>query len=74
MVVCMVLSVPHPSENVNLFPISVTFSFQTILIFLAGLGPQVLFTLEKEREKNINAWLPLARPSWGPGPQPRHVP
>ena len=29
---------------------------------------------EKERERNINVWLPLARPYWGPDPQPRHVP
>ena len=28
---------------------------------------------EKERE-NINVWLPLMCPYWGPGPQPRHVP
>ena len=27
---------------------------------------------EKE-ERNINVWLPLVRPYWGPGPQPRHV-
>ena len=29
---------------------------------------------EKERERNIQLWLPLTRPYWGPGPQPRHVP
>ena len=29
---------------------------------------------EKERERNINVWLPLMCPYWGPGPQPRHVP
>ena len=29
---------------------------------------------EKERERNINVWLPLAFPSWGPGSQSRHVP
>ena len=29
---------------------------------------------EGEREGNISAWLPLKRPYWGPGPQPRHVP
>ena len=30
---------------------------------------------EKERERNINAWLPFLHPlHWGPGPQPRHVP
>ena len=28
---------------------------------------------EKERERNIDQ-LPLLRPNWGPGPQPRHVP
>ena len=28
---------------------------------------------EKERERNINVWLPLVH-SRGPGPQPRHVP
>ena len=26
------------------------------------------------RERNINVWLPLTCPYWGPGPQPRHVP
>ena len=29
---------------------------------------------EKERERNINVWLPLTWPHWGPGLQPRHVP
>ena len=30
---------------------------------------------EKEWERNINVWLPLAHPHCGgPGPQPRHVP
>ena len=29
---------------------------------------------EGERERNINVWLPLAHPYWGPGLQPRHVP
>ena len=29
---------------------------------------------EKERERNINVWLPLIQPHWGPGLQPRHVP
>ena len=29
---------------------------------------------EKERERNINVWLPLMCPYWGPGPQPRHLP
>ena len=29
---------------------------------------------EKERERNINVWLPFTGPNWGPGPQPRHVP
>ena len=29
---------------------------------------------EKERERNINVWLPLTCPHQGPGPQPRHVP
>ena len=30
---------------------------------------------EKERERNINVWLPLMHtPYWGPGLQPRHVP
>ena len=29
---------------------------------------------EKERESNINMWLPLTCPLLGPGPQPRHVP
>ena len=32
---------------------------------------------EKERERNINVWLPLVRPllgTWPTGPQPRHVP
>ena len=29
---------------------------------------------EKEKERNINVWLPLMRPLLGPGPQPRHVP
>ena len=28
---------------------------------------------EKERVRNINVWLPLMGPYWGPGPQPRHV-
>ena len=26
---------------------------------------------EKEKERNINVWLPLIAPSWGPGLQPR---
>ena len=29
---------------------------------------------EKEWERNINVWLPLACPHWGPGLQPRHMP
>ena len=29
---------------------------------------------EKERERNINVWLPLTCPHWGAGLQPRHVP
>ena len=29
---------------------------------------------EKERERNINVWLPLHAPHWGSGLQPRHVP
>ena len=29
---------------------------------------------EKEKERNINVWLPLTRPLWGPRLQPRHVP
>ena len=29
---------------------------------------------EKDRERNINVWLPLAHPHQEPGPQPRHVP
>ena len=29
---------------------------------------------EKERERNINVWLPLVCPNCGPDPQPRHVP
>ena len=29
---------------------------------------------EKERERNINVWLPLTGPHQGPGPQPRQVP
>ena len=29
---------------------------------------------EREREGNINVWLPLMWPHWGPGPQHRHVP
>ena len=29
---------------------------------------------EKERERNINVWLLLVCPHWGPGPQPNHVP
>ena len=29
---------------------------------------------EKERDRNINVWLPLVHPYWGPGLQPRHVP
>ena len=28
---------------------------------------------EKERERNINVWLPLMCPYWRPGPQSRHV-
>ena len=28
----------------------------------------------KERERNVNVWLPVVCPNWGPGPQPRHVP
>ena len=38
----------------------------SIYLFLKGR--------EKEREKNINVWLPLQNPNWGPGPQLRHVP
>ena len=38
-----------------------------------------LFILERgkgreKEEKNINVWLPLTSPYWGPGPQPRHAP
>ena len=30
---------------------------------------------QKERERNINVWLPLVcAPFWGPGPQPSHMP
>ena len=29
---------------------------------------------EKDRERIVNVWLPLAHPYWGPGLQPRHVP
>ena len=29
---------------------------------------------EKEMERNIDVWLPLARPLLGTWPQPRHVP
>ena len=29
---------------------------------------------ENVKERNIDMWLPLAYPYWGPGPQPRHVP
>ena len=30
---------------------------------------------EREREeRNINMWLPLHAPYWGPALQPRHVP
>ena len=29
---------------------------------------------EKEMGRNINVWLPLMCPYWGPGVQPRHVP
>ena len=37
------------------------------------------FFREKRRERgregeNINVWLPLSAPNWGPGLQPRHVP
>ena len=28
---------------------------------------------EKERERNIDVWLPLTWPPWGPGLQPRRV-
>ena len=28
----------------------------------------------RDRERNIDVWLPLTRPYWGPGPPPRHVP
>ena len=36
-----------------------------IYLYLEGKGGR-----EKERERNINVWLP----HWGPGPQPRHMP
>ena len=29
---------------------------------------------EKEKERNIDVWLPLVCPLSGPGLQPRHVP
>ena len=29
---------------------------------------------ENERERNINVWLPVTCPLWGPSLQPRHVP
>ena len=29
---------------------------------------------EKEKKRNINAWLPLHAPNWGSGLKPRHVP
>ena len=51
----------------------------TILFFFFNLDVIYLFLergkeREKERERNISVQLPLCTPTWGPGPQPRHVP
>ena len=44
------------------------FFLQTLFIFRGERR-------EKEKERNINVWLPLVHtPNWGPGLQPRHVP
>ena len=55
-------------KNLDYFP-----SFLKDFIYLAlerGEGR------EKEREGNIDVWLPLTGPvpNWGPGPQPRGAP
>ena len=46
----------------------VPYLFFFILFIFRGEGR------EKESDRNINVWLPLTRPHWGPGLQPRHVP
>ena len=35
---------------------------------------KILFIPERERERNINVWLPLCTPNWEPGLQLRHMP
>ena len=49
-----------------------------LFLFLKDFVYSLLETGEwrkKERERNINVWLPLANtPNQGPCPQPRHVP
>ena len=48
-------------------------------LFSGGTGKHMVLFLEErgregERERNIDVWLPLMHPYWGPGMQPRHVP
>ena len=60
-IVCMFLSV----HILILFPF--IFKNSVYLFLERGEGR------EKDRERNINAWLPIAYPNWGPVLQPRHV-
>ena len=60
---------------------TVTFlQFSHLAIYLNFFEDFIYLFLErtegrrKERERNINVWLPLTPPNWGPGPKPRHVP
>ena len=57
-------------SGLDLIYSSISTHFLNIFIYLfldTGEGR------EKE-ERNINVWLPLTHPLWGPGLQPRHVP
>ena len=58
------------------------YSLVLMVVFNHFFFKKILFILfldrgegkEKERERNIDVWLPLMCPYWGPGLQPRHVP
>ena len=55
-------------------------SWSSRFLFLFFLFKDFILFLERgkreggRRRENINVWLPLACPYWGPGLQPRHVP
>ena len=60
-------SIHMPLFHISLLPIFFKKDFIYLLLERGEMK-------EKERERNINVWLPLTCPFWGPGPQPRHVP